>query len=86
MGRAALNRGVYLWNGRQWRHFRPGQEFPGHDVRRLRAFNTRDGLRVFATTNEGLIAVWDGSRWAELPVDYRLRGTEIFDMLLVARA
>jgi diguanylate cyclase (GGDEF)-like protein len=80
---APLNRGVYLWNGGQWRHFRPGQEFPGHDVRRLRAFDTRDGQRVFATTNEGLIAVWDGSRWAELPVNYRLRGTEIFDVLLV---
>ena len=65
---AQANRGVYLWNGRQWRHFRPGQEFPGHDVRRLRAFNTRDGLRIFATTNEGLIAVWDGKRWAELNI------------------
>ncbi|MBP7981388.1 MAG: diguanylate cyclase [Arenimonas sp.] len=80
---APANRGVYLWNGRQWRHFRPGQEFPGHDVRRLRAFNTRDGLRIFATTNEGLIAVWDGTRWAELNIGYRLRGKEIFDILLL---
>ena len=80
---AQPNRGVYLWNGRQWRHFRPGQEFPGHDVRRLRAFNTRDGLRIFATTNEGLIAVWDGKRWAELNIGYRLRGKEIFDILLL---
>lgn len=78
---APLNRGVYLWNGTVWRHFRPGRDFPGYDVRRLRAFNTRDGMRVFATTNEGIIAVWDGKRWTELPVKYKLRGGEIFDVL-----
>lgn len=78
---APSNRGVFLWNGSRWQHFRPGQEFPGHDVRRLRAFSTRDGVRVFATTNEGMIAVWDGKRWTELPVNYRLRGKEIFDVL-----
>lgn len=78
---APLNRGVFLWDGRVWRHFKPGEDFPGFDVRRLRAFPTRDGMRVFATTNEGVVAVWDGKRWSELPVKYKLRGGEIFDIL-----
>ena len=79
---APANDGVYLWNGRAWRHFHAGKEFPGFDVRRLRAFKTRDGMRVFATTNDGMVAVWDGKRWSELALNYRLRGTEIFDVLL----
>lgn len=83
---ASANRGVYLWNGRQWRHFRPGLEFPGKDVRRLRVFNTRDGQRVFATTNQGQIAVWDGRRWSEFSIRYPLQGKEIFDLHLTAGA
>lgn len=79
---APSNNGVFLWNGHQWRHFKAGQEFPGYDVRRLRAFNTRDGLRIYATTNEGIIAVWDGKHWEEHKINYRLRGKEIFDVLL----
>lgn len=80
---APANDGIYLWNGDTWRHFRAGQEFPGFDVRRLRAFNTRNGARVFATTNEGLVAVWDGKQWSELALNYSLRGFEIFDVLLI---
>jgi diguanylate cyclase (GGDEF)-like protein len=83
---SAPNGGVYLWNGRQWRHFRPGAEFPGKDVRRLRAFNTREGQRVFATTNQGQVAVWNGQHWSEFSVRYPLQGKEIFDLHLIPGA
>ncbi len=75
--------GVFRWNGQQWQNFGPSKDFLGTDVRRLRAFDSRQGRRIFATTDSGAVAEFNGKRWIARALPAQLQGQQIFDVLLI---
>jgi ligand-binding sensor domain-containing protein len=60
---ARANDGVFRWNGQSWLHYEPGKNFPGSDVRRLRAFDSPQGRRLFVTTDAGVVAEFKSGQW-----------------------
>jgi len=80
---ARANDGVFRWNGENWQHFEAGKDFPGFDIRRLRAFDSPQGRRLFATTNEGGVSEFDGKRWLARSLPPALKDKQIFDVLLL---
>ena len=75
--------GVFRWNGQQWQHFEPIKNFPGTDVRRLRAFDSPQGRRIFATMDAGAVAEFNGKQWIARTMPAELAGQQIFDVLLL---
>ena len=77
------DRGVFVLESGLWRAVgtEAGLSEPG--AIRLRAFNQRQGYRLFATTRGGLHE-WNGSRWQARPLPSVLADVEIFDVLLQA--
>ncbi len=80
---ARANDGVFRWSGQSWHHYEPGKEFPGSDVRRFRAFNSPQGRRLFAATDSGLVAEFNGSKWLARKLPVELYNQQIFDVLLL---
>jgi len=80
---ARANDGVFHWNGQSWHHYAPGNEFPGSDVRRFRAFNSPQGRRLFAATDSGVVAELKGGKWLVRKLPAELINQQIFDVLLL---
>lgn len=80
---ARANDGLFRWNGQKWKHYESGKEFPGSDIRRLRSFNSPQGRRLFATTDAGIVAEFNGKTWSAKNLPPELAGQQIFDVLLL---
>ncbi|MEO8001834.1 MAG: diguanylate cyclase [Arenimonas sp.] len=80
---ARANDGVFSWNGQQWRHYDSGKDFPGTNVRRFRVFNSPQGRRLFASTDSGVVAEFDGNKWLARKLPAELINQQIFDILLL---
>lgn len=80
---ARANDGVFRWNGQQWQHYESGKDFPGTDVRRFRLFNSVHGRRLFASTDSGVVAEFDGKQWHSKILPAELQHQQIFDVLLL---
>ncbi len=80
---ARANDGVFRWNGQEWRHYESGKDFPGTDVRRFRVFDTPQGRRLFASTDSGVVAEFQGGKWLARKLPDELINQQIFDVLLL---
>ena len=77
------SRGVFVRDAGQWRDVGKGAGLAGDTVVHLRAFEQREGYRLFAT-GRGTLHEWDGSRWQPWAMPEALANVEIFDVLLQA--